>query len=112
MGKHWKNVRNQRDTLRAAYDEKFNKHLNRIKSLNEVRTHAMAAAKNDADRAGLNMERDETRYTSSRQLFAQIMDNETTAQENSKEQLRDKTSLTQAFANPRKKQKVMQMGGF
>merc|ERR1712154_748729 len=73
--KHWKAVRTERDTLRATYDEKFANHLNRIKSLNEVRTHAMAAAKRSgigSKESKLNMERDETRYTSSKQVFSQI----------------------------------------
>jgi len=74
--KHWKNLREQRDNLRAEYDEKFDRHLERIKSLNEVRTHAMAAAKrgniDKRKESRLNVEHDDTRYTSSKQMFAQI----------------------------------------
>merc|ERR1712130_553558 len=51
--KHWKNLREQRDNLRVEYDEKFDRHLERIESR-------------------LNVEHDDTRYTSSKQMFAQI----------------------------------------
>merc|ERR1719461_2352247 len=72
--KHWKIVRNENDKLRANYDQKFNKHLNRIKALNEVRTHAMAAAKKNGflRKSAMDVSRDDVHYTSSKQMFAKI----------------------------------------
>eukprot|EP01084_Bolivina_argentea_P097204 174760_1 len=86
-GKHWKFMRNETDQLRAGYDEKFSRHLSRIKALNEVRTHAMAAAKKNGfmrKSSGLDVERDDTKYTSSKQMFAKIQQHEDNARKKRK----------------------------
>eukprot|EP01084_Bolivina_argentea_P290956 499955_1 len=75
--KYWNDMRNENDKLRAKYDEKFEKHLERIKALNEVRTHAIAAVKkngfmNNNKGNGMDMERDNMRYTSTNQVFGKI----------------------------------------
>merc|ERR550525_1968737 len=105
--KHWNLVRNERDTLRAEYDQKFANHLNRIKSLNEVRTHAMAAAKRNgfgAKETALDMEKDQTRYTSSKQVFSQIQQKQDAE---AKRKLSEKRYLTASSVPEAKKRKIM-----
>merc|ERR1712130_141489 len=73
-GKHWKMLRNENDKFKAKYDAKFAGHLSRIKVLNEVRTHAIAAAKKNGflNKNAMDVSRDDTHYTSSKQMFAKI----------------------------------------
>lgn len=109
--KHWKAVRNETDQLRANYDQKFNKHLNRIKALNEVRTHAMAAAKRNGFLKGksvANIERDNTKWTSSTQMFSAIQGHQD--DKNNRKRGMDKKSIISAVGTPpEKKQKIMSM---
>ena len=88
-----------RDKERAKYDMEFAKHLDRMKALNEVRMHTMAAAKKDG-----MIKSDNTKYTSSLQMFTKI--------ENAKKEWKEKTERNKNFGmmnkdDWKKKRKLM-----
>merc|ERR1711902_411052 len=106
-GKHWKIMRDEVDAFKSQYDEKFANHLNRIKALNEVRTHAMAAAKKNGflRKGNVNLERDDTRYTSSKQMFSKIQHH----QDNKLKRKLENDSMASLSTPPEKKMKIMSM---
>ena len=69
---HKKKLFDQKDKIRAKYDEHFSKHLNKLKSLNDIRQHTMAQAKKDGLLNDNNNNNDTIKYTSSKQMFNKI----------------------------------------
>ena len=103
-------LKNENNKLRAKYDEKLKSHLNRMKAWNDVRIHAMTAAKRKgylSNNNNFNIQRDNTKYTSSKQMFAQIQQHQDN--KNKKRQLLNEGIIEKSGIPPEKKRKIMSM---
>ena len=97
-----KKIFEEKDKQRAKYDATFARHRNRIEALNEVRQHAMAAAKKEGF-----IKSDDTKYTSSNQMFAKIQSHEDDARMRKKNSGNNKGNKGNKDSDWKKRRRLM-----